>query len=719
MPKLVPTRWLSALMLSGFTATSVLIAPMAYAGPFDAPSTLPYQLPAFDQIKDSDYAPAFDTGMAQHKVDIEAIANATEAPSFANTIVALERSGQMLNRVATTFFNLTTTNSNAELDKLRAALAPKLSAHQDALLLNPALFARVQKLYDQRQQLGLDDESLRLLERYHTQFLRAGAALDAKGKARLVVINEKLSTLTNQFRQNVQDATKAGAIVVDKESNLAGLSGGQIAAAAEAAKARGIDGKWLLTLQNTTTQPLLAQLENRSLRERLYKASVERARGSNPPVIAEILSLRAERAALLGYPNHAAYVLADETAGNTTAVNQILADMGAAAVAASNAEAAEIQKLIDSSAKAKGSKPFAVQPWDWAFYQEAVKKAKYSFDESEVRPYFELNRVLEDGVFYAANKFFGLSFKERKDLPLYRKDVKIWEVFNEDGSPLGLFIGDFYARDFKQGGAWMNSYVDQSQLFGTLPVVGNHLNVSKPPEGEPTLLTFDETQTLFHEFGHALHGLLSKVQYPYLSGTSVPRDFVEYPSQFYEMWAEYPAVVANFAKHWQTGAPIPEALLGKIRAASKFNEGFSTGETTAAMVVDQYLHQLPAGKTPKAEEVMAFQARALKAAGMDTPYIPPRYFAPYFSHIFAGGYSAGYYAYLWTAVLAANTQQWVLDHGGLQRANGEFLRAKILSRGGTEDAGQLFREFYGKGPEVGPLAEKRGLKLGKPAAKTP
>ena len=695
--------------------------PASYSGPFAALSPLPYHLPAFDKITDADFAPAFEAGMAQQRIEVDAIAANKEAPSFENTIVALDISGQVLTRVGSTFFNLASANTDPAIEKLQAEMAPKLAAHGDAINLNAALYARIKSLYEKRASLNLDAESARLLDRYHTQFVRAGAELAEADKTRLKSMNEQLSTLTNQFRQNVLEATKAGAVVVDSAAELKGLDAPLIAAAAEAAKGRGLAGKWLLPLQNTTTQPALGQLQNRALRERLYRASISRAssgKNANQEVVAKIVSLRAERAALLGYPNHAAYVLADETAHDTTAVNKILGNLAPAAMASAKKDAIEIQKVIDAEAKANHTASFKVQPWDWDYYSEAVRKAKYAYDESEVRPYFELNNVLQNGVFYAATQLYGITFKERKDLPVYQKDVRVFEVFNADGSPLALFLADYYARDNKQGGAWMNSYVDQSSLMGTLPVVANHLNIPKPPEGEPTLLSFDFTQTLFHEFGHALHGMFSNIKYPLLSGTSVPRDFVEYPSQFNEMWASDPKVVANFAKHYKTGEPIPQALLEKVRAASKFNQGFDTGETLVAMLLDQSWHQLPAGHTPAAADVMKFEAAALKKDGVDYYAVPPRYHTPYFNHIFAGGYSAGYYAYLWTAVLAADTEQWMKSHGGLQRANGDYFRAKVLSRGGSVDAGTLFREFYGAEPDVAPLVEKRGLTLvSKPSGK--
>jgi peptidyl-dipeptidase Dcp len=706
------------LLLSGAALADETTTNRAFTAdnPFASDSSLPYRLPPFAKIGDADFRPAFDAGIAQDRQEIDAIAANAAAPTFDNTIVAMERSGLLLDRVYRVFFNLVSCNTDPEMEKIEAEMAPKLSANDDATELNAALFARVKALYDQRASLGLDAESLRLLERYHTRFIRAGAQLADADKDRLRQINGQLATLTTQFKANVLKGVNAGAVVVDSAAELDGLTEQEIAAAAESAKARGLQGKWLITLQNTTGQPVLTTLKNRALRERVYRASINRGIGGdsdNTALVAQIIKLRAQRATMLGYANHAAYVLDDETARTTGAVNDMLAQLAPAAIVNARREAADIQQLIDQQAQASHVKSFKLAPWDWAFYAEQVRKAKFSYDESQVKPYFELNRVLQDGLFYAAHELYGLSFKERSDLVAYRKDVRVFEVFNADGSPLGLFLADYFARDNKRGGAWMNSYVEQSKLFGTQPVVANHLNIVKPPEGQPVLMSFDEVNTLFHEFGHALHGLFSNVQYPYFSGTSVPRDFVEYPSQYNEMWATDPKVLAHYAKHYQTGAAMPQALLDKVKSARTFNEGFVTAEYLAAAIYDQSWHQLSAAQAPAAKYVMAFEAAALKHAGMDFYPVPPRYHTPYFSHIFAGGYSAAYYAYIWTDVLASDTQHWIRTHGGLQRANGDYLRAKVLSRGGSVDALTLFREFYGQDPEIGPLLEKRGLTLPK------
>jgi peptidyl-dipeptidase Dcp len=696
-------------------------APGAAAGapladnPLMTRSTLPFQLPPFDKIRNEHFGPAIEAGMVAQKREIEAIASNKSAPTFANTIVALERSGQLLARASSVFYNLTSSNTNPELEALQADLAPKLSAHSDSIYLNPELFARVSQLHDQRAALDLDAEAQRLLDRYYINFVRAGAKLSDADKTRLRELNEKLSTLTTQFSQTVLKGVNASAVVFDDVKELEGLSDEQIATAAEAAKSRKLEGKWVIALLNTTGQPPLAQLKNRASRERIYKASLSRGWGGEfdtTGLITQIAALRAERAALLGYPTHAAYVTEDETALTPQAVNKMLTQLAPAAVKNTRAEAAEIQKLIDAQAKANGTESFKLAPWDWDFYAEQVRAAKYSYDEAQVRPYFEMNRVLVDGVLFAAHELYGINFKERKDLPVYQPDVRVFEVSNADGSQLGLFLVDWYARDNKRGGAWMNTFVDQSRLLGTHSVVVNNLNIPKPPAGQPTLLTFDEVTTAFHEFGHAVHGLFSNVQYPQFSGTNVPRDFVEFPSQYNEMWATEPRVLANYARHYQSGEPMPKALMDKVLASTKFNQGFATTEYLEAALLDQAWHQLPPGQTPSAQEAADFEANALKQAGVAIDAVPPRYRSTYFSHIFANsiGYSAGYYAYIWSDVLARDTQHWFKTHGGLKRANGDLLRSKILSKGFSVDSLTIFKDFYGKGPDIEPLLEARGLK---------
>jgi peptidyl-dipeptidase Dcp len=689
-------------------------ATAANDNPLIAESPLPYGTPPLDRIRPEHFRPAFETGMAEQRREIEAIVNNRAEPTFENTIVALEKSGSVLGRTSRVFSSLTSSNTNPELEKIQTEMSPKLSAHSDWIYLHPKLFERVNALYEKRQSLGLDPESLRLLERYYIKFVRRGAKLDDTDKAKLKQINEQLSALSTQFRQNVLKGVNAAAIVVDDVAELDGLSPEQIAVAAEAAKSRGLEGKWVIALLNTTQQPALAQLKNRALRERIYKASISRGLGGefdNTGIIAQMVKLRAERAALLGYPNHAAYVLEDETALNPDAVNRMLAQLAKAAVANAKAEAAEIQELIDAQAKADGQPSFRLEPWDWDFYAEQVRAAKYSYDESQVRPYFEMNSVLRNGVLFAAEQLYGIKFQERKDIPTYHEDVLVFEVFDRDGSQLGLFFVDWYARDTKRGGAWMSSYVEQAHLTGTKAVVLNNLNIPKPPAGQPTLLTFDEVNTAFHEFGHAAHGLFSNVRYPEFSGTSVPRDFVEFPSQYNEMWATDPKVFANYAKHYKTGEPMPKELMDKVLAARKFNQGYATTEYLAAAIVDQAIHQLAPGETPSAEEIAAFEQAALERAGLNFHAVPPRYHLTYFSHVFAGGYSAGYYAYIWSEVLARATEHWFNTHGGLRRENGDILREKILSRGFSMDALTMFKDFYGREPDIGPLLESRGLSL--------
>jgi peptidyl-dipeptidase Dcp len=677
------------------------------ANPFMAQSTLPYHAPAFDRIKDEHYAPALEAGMAEQRREMDAIAALADAPTFANTIEAMERSGQTLTRVSNVFFNLVGANTNDAMQKVQADMAPKLSAHADAILLDGKLFARVQKLYDDRAKLGLDAEQTRLLERYYLDFVRSGAKLGEAEKTKLKAMNAELATLQTQFSQNLLKETNDLAVVVDSKEQLKGLSDDAIAAAAEAAKARKLEGKYVIALMNTSGQPAVAELEDRALRERITKASLGRGmRGNewdNRGIIAKIAKIRAERAQLLGYPNHAVYVLEDETAKNVGAVNKLLADAAKPAVENAKREAADMQKIIDR----EGGK-FQLAAWDWAYYAEKVRAERYAFDEADLKPYFELNNVLQNGVFYAANQEYGLTFKERKDLPVYQPDVRVFEVFDADGEPLALFYADFYARGNKRGGAWMNEYVSQSGLFGTKPVVGNHLNIPKPPAGQPTLMTFDEVTTMFHEFGHALHGMFSDVKYPRLAGTNVPRDFVEYPSQVNEIWVTDPKVLKNYAKHYQTGELVPQELLDKVLRAQKFNQGFATTEYLAAALLDQAWHQITPDQAPTAEGVVAFEDAALAKAGVKYDPVPPRYRSAYFSHI-TGGYSAGYYAYFWSEVLDAQSEQWFKKNGGLTRKNGDHFRKTLLSRGGSADAVQLFRDFSGEAPNAKALLERRGL----------
>ena len=673
--------------------------------PFLTESTLPYQMPPFDRIDDAHYQPAFDQGMAEQLAEIEAIATQSDPPTFENTIVAMERSGRLLDRVATVFFGLSSAHTNDAMDAIRSEVAPELAAHTDAILLNADLFARVQTLHEERDTLDLDAESRRLIEEYYTDFVRAGARLDEAQKERIEAINAELASLSTTFSQNVLDEVNASAVVVDSREELAGLPDDQVAAAETAAAARDLEGKFVIPLLNTSGQPALTTLEDRALRERITRASLARnlsgGEYDNREVITTMARLRAERAAMLGYPNHAAYILERQTAQTVDAVNERLASLAPPAVANAEREAADLQVMLGDAGE--------LAAWDWSFYTEKVRADRYAFDAEQLRPYFELDNVIEKGFFFAANQLYGLTFEERPELPTYHPDIRIWEVFDADGSPLGLFIGDFYARPSKRGGAWMNAYVSQTHLLGTSPVVGNHLNIPKPPDGEATLLTFDEVVTAFHEFGHALHGFFSNVEYPYFSGTSVPRDFVEYPSQVNEMWATWPEVLENYAVHYETGEPMPADLLEKVLATQTFNQGFATTEYLAASLLDQAWHQITADEVPDADGVETFEAAALEAAGVALQAVPPRYRSTYFSHIWSSGYSAGYYSYIWSEVLDADSVEWFKENGGLKRENGDHFRETLLSRGGSVEALDLYRAFRGAEPDVRPLLIRRGL----------
>ena len=675
--------------------------------PFYTESSLYMKYPEFDKIKNKHYTPAFEKGMADHMAEMETIANHNVNPTFNNTIMAMETSGALLDRVSTVFFSLTSANTNDEMEKIRSEMAPKLSAHSDQILLNGKLFHRVKTIYEQRDQLGLDKESKRLVEKYYTDFIRSGANLSSEEKESLKKINGEMAVLQTTFSQNVLKEVNALAVVVDSKDELDGLSDAAIEAAANEAKSRELDGKYVLTLRNTSGQPPMASLTNRALRERIHKTSLSRgSRGGdfdNRNILANVIKLRAERAQLMGYDNHAAYSLENQTAQTPKAVNERLSSLAPKAVANANKEATDLQKMIDAE---EGS--FKLASWDWDFYTEKVRADRYNFDASQLKPYFEMDNVLQNGVFYAATQLFGITFKERFDLPVYQEDIRIFEVFNEDGSVLALFIFDGYARSSKRGGAWMNAYVGQSKLKGNKPVIANHLNVVKPPKGEPTLMSFDEVITTFHEFGHALHGMFSDVNYPYFAGTSVPRDFVEYPSQVNEMWAIWPEVLKNYAVHHETGKPMPKELLDKVLATQKFNQGFATTEYLSASLLDQALHQLSPDQVPTGEEIITFEADALKTAGVAMDVIPPRYRSTYFSHII-GGYSAGYYSYIWSEVLDADTVEWFKENGGLKRENGDHFRKTLLSRGGSKDALKIFKDFRGAEPNIQPLLDRRGL----------
>jgi peptidyl-dipeptidase Dcp len=687
---------------------TVLAAPAAsLAGnPLASASTLPFHYPAFDKIKDEHFLPAYAEGMRQQLKEIDAIANNKKPATFDNTIVAMEKSGALLTRVQTTFGNLQGANTNDKLDAIDSEMSPKLAAHGDAIYLNTKLYARVKALYDKRDNLKLDAESKHLLERYHTDFVRAGANLSAADKEKLKALNGVIATLQTTFTQNVLKETNASALLVDTREELAGMSEAAIDAAAAAAKEKGKDGKFLIALVNTSGQPPLAVLKSRAVRDKLMAVSLSRgANGGefdNRQVVLKIAKARAEKATLLGYANYAAYSLEDQTAHDTAAVNKLLGELAPPAVTNAKKEAADLQAVVDAE---KGG--FKIGAADWAYYTDKVRAQRFAFDENQLKPYFELDNVLVNGVFFAATKLYGITFKERKDLPVYNPDVRVFDVFDADGKQLAIFLADMYARGNKQGGAWMNEYISQSTLLGTKSVVANHLNIPKPPAGEPTLLTYDEVKTAFHEFGHALHGMFSNVKYPRFSGTSVPRDFVEYPSQVNEMWAVWPEVLSNYAKHYKTGAPMPKELLDKVIASKKFNQGFLTTEYLAASLLDQRWHQLTPAQIPT--DVLGFEAQSLKDMGVDFAPVPPRYRTTYFSHSFSGGYSAGYYAYLWSEKLDADTVEWFKEKGGLKRENGDWFRAKLLSRGGTDDAMNLFQNFRGRAPVIEPLLERRGL----------
>ena len=674
--------------------------------PFYKPSSLPFQAPAFDKIKNTDFEPAIMEGMKQQLDEIKAIANSPEAPTVENTLVPLEKSGRMLERTYMVFNCLTGANTNDTLQKVQEDVAPKMAAHHDAIYLNDNLFGRIKTIYDQREQHNLDPETSRLVEFYYKEFVRAGANLPEADKTRLRKMNEELATLNAKFENQLLKATKEGALVVSDESELAGLTPGEIDAAARAAKARGLDGKWVIPLQNTTQQPYLSSLDDRTTREELFKKSWNRTElgdaNDTRDVVKRMAKLRAERAQLLGFPDYAAWKLEDQMAKNPENVDSFLAKLVPPAVANAEKEAGDIQSLINETG---GN--FKLQPWDWDYYAEKVRKARYDLDESQIKPYFELNNVLENGVFYAAHELYGLSFKERHDLPVYQPDVRVFDVIDKDGSQIGLFYADYFKRDNKSGGAWMSSLMGQSKLLGTQPVIFNVANFPKPAPGQPALLTYDDVTTMFHEFGHALHGFLSNTEYPSLSGTAVARDFVELPSQFNEHWALYPKVFEHYAVNYKTGEPMPQELVEKIKKAEKFNQGYALTELLAAAELDMAWHMLPAD-TPE-QNVDEFEAEALKKAGLALPQVPPRYRSSYFMHIWGHGYASGYYAYLWSEMLDQDAYEWFKENGGLTRANGDRFRDMILSRGNTEDLATMYRNFRGRDPEIEPLLKARGL----------
>nr|WP_255672851.1 M3 family metallopeptidase [Glycomyces amatae] len=670
-------------------------------------SDLPYQLPPFAQIRNEHYLPAFEAGMAEQLEAVAAIAADPAEPTFANTVVALERSGQgVFKRVNIAFHNKLSSDTDDGLNAVETEISPRLAAHADRILLDADLFARLDALWRRRGELDLDEQDERLLERYHTEFVRGGAALDAAGKERLAAINAELAELASKFNQQILADINDAAVHVTDAAELDGLGEDQVGAAAAAAKERGLDG-WLITQSNFSRHPLLEDLKDRGLRERLYKATIGRGEG-NAATLLRMVRLRAEKARLLGFEHFAAYIAADQTAGNADVIAERLAGLAEASVRNARREAAELQEVIDAEG---GDFPLAA--WDWSYYAKRVRQAKYGFDAEALKPYLELDRVLVDGVFFAAEKEFGLTFEERRDLVGHHPEARVWEVF-DGGEPLGLFVGDFFTRDSKKGGAWMNALVVQSDLTGDKPVVVNNLNIVKPPEGQPALITVDNVTTLFHEFGHALHGLLSACRYPKTSMTSTPRDFVEYPSQVNEMWEDWSEVVANYARHHETGEAAPAELIGQWKAAGKFGEGFASTEYLGAALLDQAWHRLAPEEVPDGGDdpyaaLVAFERKALEDAGVHMAEIAPRYRSGYFAHI-SIGYAAGYYSYIWSEILDADTVEWFKENGGLTRENGDHFRATLLSRGGSIDPMESFRRFRGRDAEIDPLLERRGLK---------
>ena len=675
--------------------------------PFYEESPLYLNYPRFDRIQDAHYLPAFERGMEEELEEIEAIVNQPDQPSFDNTILALELTGQLLDRVARVFYAISSAHTNDEIRALEQQLAPRLAGHEDNILLNPDLFERVGIIYEQRDDLALEPESMRLIEKYYTEFVRGGAALSVPEQQHMKELNAEIASFETLYSQNILSEVNDLAVIVDTEEELTGLDQALITAAREEAAARDLDGKYVLPLLNTSSQPALASLQNRALREIIHSISLSRgSRGGdfdNTEVLSDVLRLRAERAQLLGYDNHAHFILEDRTAQTVAAVNSRLAELTTPALANVNREAVDLQQMIYDDGQ-----DFELASWDWDFYTEKLRLARYDFDAKELRPYFELNNVLLKGVFFAAEQLYGITFKEQISLPVYQEDVRVFEVYDTTGTTLAIFIADFYARPTKRGGAWMNSYVSQSNLLNTRPIVANHLNITKPSEGEVTLLTFDEVTTMFHEFGHALHGMFSAVEYPYFSGTSVPRDFVEYPSQVNEMWAIWPEVLANYAIHHETGQSMPQELLEKVLSTQTFNQGFETTEYLAASILDQALHQLNPDEIPVGDEIMEFERSTFEGAGIVLDSVPPRYRSTYFSHIM-GGYHAGYYSYIWSEVLDADSVDWFKENGGLTRENGDHFRQTLLSRGGADDAMTLFRKFRGRDPDITPLLERRGL----------
>ena len=697
-------------LIAGTTAliTNPALAAAADFGPsnpFYAPSALPFQAPPFDKIKDEDYQPAIEAGMAQQQAEIQAIADDPAPPTFENTFVAMEKSGRLFERALAAFDGVTGANTDPVLQSVKTIEAPKLAAHQDFIYLNTKLFTRVATVYKQRMSLKLDPESLRLVEKVYDDFVHAGANLSEADKTELKKLNEEISTLSNAFNTKLLDATRNGAYVTTIKADLAGLSDAQVAAAAQAAQGRKVEG-FVIPLQNTTQQPDLVALSNRATRQTLFEHSWNRAERGDAndtrDTISHLAQLRARKAKLLGFTSFAAWKLEDQMAKTPEAALKFMDDIVPAATAQAAREAKDIQDVIDSQ---KGG--FQVQPYDWEFYSEQVRKARYDLDDDEVKPYFEINNVLQNGVFYAANQLYGITFQERHDIPVYQPDVRVFEVFDSNGKHLALFYCDYFKRDNKNGGAWMSEFVGQSRLLGTSPVVYNVANLPKPAPGQPALISFTDVVTMFHEFGHALHGMFSDAEYPTLAGTSTARDFVEFPSQFNEHWAMYPAVFSHYAKHYKTGALMPEALAARIQKAATFNKGYGMTELLAAAELDMQWHALPA--TAPLQNPDDFEKQALDKTHLNISYVPPRYRSSYFSHIWGSGYSAGYYAYLWTEMLADDAYQWFVEHGELTRANGDRFRQMVLSRGNTEDLAKMYETWRGAPPNTKAMLKYRGL----------
>ncbi len=677
-----------------------------HQNPLFTESTLPFHAPPFDKIKDTDYKPAIEKGMKDQLAEIKKIADNPEAPTFENTLVALEKSGQLLSRAMMAFNAVSSANTDTMLQAVQEEEAPKLAAHQDAIFLNEKLFNRVKTIYDKRDNLKLDPESQKLVAYYYKQFIHAGANLSKADKDQLKKLNEEDATLSAKFINKLLAGTKAGALVVNDKSKLEGLTPAEIDAAAQAAEARGLKGKWIIPLQNTTQQPDLNSLKNRETRKQLFENSWNRCerndKNDTRADIERIAKIRAEKGKLLGYANYAAWRLEDQMAKTPQAVEQFLAGLVPATVRNEQREAGEIQQQIDKSGKS-----FKLQPWDWNFYADKLRKERFNLDDSQIKPYFQLENVLQKGVFYAAHELYGLTFKEVHNIPVYQKDVRVFEVYDKDGSPLALFYADYYKRDNKSGGAWMDNLVGQSKLLGTKPVVYNVTNFTKPAPGKPALLSYDDVTTMFHEFGHALHGIFADEEYPSLSGTNVPRDFVEFPSQFNEHWALYPKVLKNYAINYKTGKPIPQALVEKLKKAANFNQGYDFTELLEAADLDMAWHTLPASAPEQNAD--KFETASLKKDKLYIPQVPPRYRSSYFMHTWGNGYAAGYYAYLWSEMLDDDAYQWFENHGGMTRANGERFRKMILSKGATEDYGKMYRDFAGHNPRIEPMLENRGL----------